>query len=312
SFPLQIQTAQQIAGQVRTVRLLGLGSDYLDTYRDRLDAVDADDISEVTRRVIHPDSAVIVVVGDGAEIYEKLTSIAPVRLVDTDGNEVPTAELAPETAPLPVNPDRLMSMNASYDISMQGQQMGTQTVQILVDGDSVIIREQTSVPIASMQGNTWVILEAASLAPRSSALTLSTPIITANVNAVFGEEKVVGNGAMPTQTGQIQEVTIDAPITEDLTTVDAIRVLLTTMDLAPGQRFVVSALDLNDGSVRPITIEVGEPEEITVPAGTFQAYPVNISGNENPAVLHISVDDSQLIRMSPTGQPITFELTGSQ
>ena len=50
SFPRSIETPQQIAGQVRTVRLLGLGADYLRTYRARLAAIQANDIIHVTRR----------------------------------------------------------------------------------------------------------------------------------------------------------------------------------------------------------------------------------------------------------------------
>src|SRR5690606_5973288 len=62
SFPLTIETAQQIAGAVSQARRLGLGTDYLHTYRTRLAAVSAAELQRAAQSAIRPDSALIVVV----------------------------------------------------------------------------------------------------------------------------------------------------------------------------------------------------------------------------------------------------------
>jgi predicted Zn-dependent peptidase len=85
SFPRQIETPQQIAGQVTSVQLLGLGETYLKEYRERIGAVSADAATRAARQIIRPDSAVIVVVGDAATVYGPLRALAPVRLVDVEG-----------------------------------------------------------------------------------------------------------------------------------------------------------------------------------------------------------------------------------
>ncbi len=93
SFPRQIETPQQIAAQVTTVKLLGLGETYLKEYRERLAAVTAPALMGAARHTIHPDSSVIVVVGDGQEVYERLRALAPVRVVDVDGHPVSAEQL---------------------------------------------------------------------------------------------------------------------------------------------------------------------------------------------------------------------------
>jgi len=82
SFPLTIETPRQIAGVVTTARLLGLGSDYLQRYRDRLAAVKGTRARAAAQRVFRRDALTIVVVGDAKTLYDRLKAIAPVRLVD--------------------------------------------------------------------------------------------------------------------------------------------------------------------------------------------------------------------------------------
>src|SRR5437867_12356469 len=72
SFPLTIETPRQIAQVVSTARLLGLGPDYVQRYRDRLSRVSAVRARAGAQRVIHRDALTIVVVGDAKALYEKL------------------------------------------------------------------------------------------------------------------------------------------------------------------------------------------------------------------------------------------------
>ena len=93
SFPRQIETPGQVAGQVTTVKLLGLGEEYLRTFRERLAAVTPADVARGARHTIHPDSAVIVVVGDGQSVYDKLKALAHVRIVDAEGKALTPGDL---------------------------------------------------------------------------------------------------------------------------------------------------------------------------------------------------------------------------
>jgi zinc protease len=93
SFPLRIETAGQIASQVAQTRLLGLPVEDLLRYRERINAVTAEDVQRVAREYIRPDQAVIVVVGDATRVADKLEKVAPVVLFDVEGRRLDSASL---------------------------------------------------------------------------------------------------------------------------------------------------------------------------------------------------------------------------
>ena len=95
SFPLEIETAGRIASMVEALRVFGLPDDYWDGYRTSIRAVTPGQAHEAAREYIRPDRALIVAVGKAADIVEPLRRYGPVRVIDTDGDEVqrfPAAE----------------------------------------------------------------------------------------------------------------------------------------------------------------------------------------------------------------------------
>jgi zinc protease len=88
SFPLRIETMGQIASQIATTRLLGLPVENLREYRERVMAVTAADVQRVAREHVRPDRSVIVVVGDAAQLLDRLRPIAPVEVVNVEGQLV--------------------------------------------------------------------------------------------------------------------------------------------------------------------------------------------------------------------------------
>ena len=91
AFALQIETAGQVAGRVRTVLTYGLSEDYWNTYRDRVLAVTRDQTISAAQRYIH-DVPVIVMVGKARRIQSQLADVpalkdAQVIIYDTDLNK---------------------------------------------------------------------------------------------------------------------------------------------------------------------------------------------------------------------------------
>jgi len=96
SFPLQIETAGRVASMVEELRIYDLPDDYWDGYRSAIREVTAEQAHAAAEQYIHPDRAIIVAVGKAADIVEPLRRYGPVRVIDTEGNEVetfPAAEL---------------------------------------------------------------------------------------------------------------------------------------------------------------------------------------------------------------------------
>jgi zinc protease len=72
SFPLTIETPAAIARQVLNVVFYDLSLDELRTYRQRANAVSADDIQRVARSYLDPDRLAVVLVGNAAAFKNQL------------------------------------------------------------------------------------------------------------------------------------------------------------------------------------------------------------------------------------------------
>jgi zinc protease len=61
--------------------------DYLETYRENIDSITADDVQRVAKAYIHPDKLAMVIVGDAKEILPQAKEYAEqVEVLDTEGN----------------------------------------------------------------------------------------------------------------------------------------------------------------------------------------------------------------------------------
>lgn len=71
-FPLQIETPEGIAGKVVEAMKYGLGRDFIESHGSRIDAVTAEQVRSFAERRIHPESFLIVVVGNSAAFLPDL------------------------------------------------------------------------------------------------------------------------------------------------------------------------------------------------------------------------------------------------
>ncbi|MDQ4121267.1 MAG: insulinase family protein [Acidobacteriota bacterium] len=71
-FPIRLETQEGLTGQVLAMQLYDLPSDYLETYRDRISSVTADDIQRVAKQYISTDKLAIVIVGDAVAISDQI------------------------------------------------------------------------------------------------------------------------------------------------------------------------------------------------------------------------------------------------
>jgi zinc protease len=93
NFPLTIETAGQIAGQIARARLIGRPLEHITQYRERIQAVTPEDVSRAARRHVDAGRATVVVVGDAVELLPRLSGIAPLQLYDVEGARLDPASL---------------------------------------------------------------------------------------------------------------------------------------------------------------------------------------------------------------------------
>ncbi len=94
-FPIRAETQEGLTNLIVNQHLYGLPEDYLQTYRNRVDAVTADDVLRVAAEYIRPDEMAIVIVGDAQEIIPQASTYSSlVEVFDTDGNPQDVAKYA--------------------------------------------------------------------------------------------------------------------------------------------------------------------------------------------------------------------------
>jgi zinc protease len=88
-FSMGVATLDGVVGQLSTVYLERLPEDYLETYRERIRALTADDVLVAARRYFDSANAQIVLVGDRAQIAEQAALFGEVTEYDAQGNRTP-------------------------------------------------------------------------------------------------------------------------------------------------------------------------------------------------------------------------------
>jgi len=71
-FPIRLETQEGLTDQLVQIKMLRLPDDYLQLYRDRVQAVTLDEIQRVAQKYVKPDEAALIVVGDGSAVLEQI------------------------------------------------------------------------------------------------------------------------------------------------------------------------------------------------------------------------------------------------
>ena len=75
-FPIRLETLDGLIDQLIQIKMFDLPDDYLQTYRDRVQAATRAEVQRVARAYVTPEVAAIVVVGDAAEITAQVGEYA--------------------------------------------------------------------------------------------------------------------------------------------------------------------------------------------------------------------------------------------
>lgn len=85
SFQLGLETQAGIAQRLLEAKLFDLPADYLQTYADKVMAVNVEDVQKSARKLIDAQNLVVCIVGDAKKIKSELAVFAPVAVYDSDG-----------------------------------------------------------------------------------------------------------------------------------------------------------------------------------------------------------------------------------
>jgi zinc protease len=94
-FPIRLETQEGLIDQLVQIKMFGLPDDYLEIYRNRIQAVTIEQIQQVAAKYIKPDKAAIVIVGDGSQLKDQITPYAEdIEFYNTAGKRKNKAAVA--------------------------------------------------------------------------------------------------------------------------------------------------------------------------------------------------------------------------
>ena len=307
SFPLTVETAQQIAEQVATVKTLGLPANYLQTYRTRLSAVTGPELQRVVRSYVRPEQALVVAVGDGTKLYERLRAIAPVRLVDPQGNALTPADLAPRATPVALDLSRLVARRDSFAILANGNPLGHSLGTVERTADGWTLTGETTI-MGGMVRQKGTLVTDAALVPRRLTQDGSVQGTPVKAEVSFAGGRATGTATDVGPQGA-KAVTVDATLPAGTLDESAIGTALPLMAWSPTSRYTVNAFSAAKNAVRPLTLAVTATEQVTVPAGSFQAYRVEQTGGEQALTYWVTTAaPHRVVKIGFVGQPIEVVL----
>ncbi|HET6862157.1 MAG TPA: pitrilysin family protein [Pyrinomonadaceae bacterium] len=121
-FPVRLETQEGLIDQLVQIKMLSLAKDYLETYRDNVQAVTIDQIQRVAQAYVKPDQAALVVVGDGATVLDQIKPYcADIETYNTAGKlkEVGAATPADITGSWAINVDTPLGQSIPATLTIE-------------------------------------------------------------------------------------------------------------------------------------------------------------------------------------------------
>jgi hypothetical protein len=119
-FPLRAEIQEGLTNLLVSQQLYDLPADYLQTYRDKVNAVTLEDVERVAKKYIAPDKIAIVIVGDAGEILPQIKPYSQkIEIFDAEGKAIDAASYSKTNAGTPAN----VSGKWNLTIDFQGQQL---------------------------------------------------------------------------------------------------------------------------------------------------------------------------------------------
>ncbi len=119
-FPIRAETQEGLTSLIVQQKIYDLPDDYLQTYRDNIDAVTIEDVETAAQKYVQPEQMAIVIVGDAEDILPQAKEYAAnVEIYDTDGNLQDVANYGKPSESAAVD----VSGNWKLKVDFQGQEI---------------------------------------------------------------------------------------------------------------------------------------------------------------------------------------------
>jgi hypothetical protein len=233
-----------------------------------------------------------------------MEAIAPVEFFDVEG-----APLAREAVLAPPEQARWDGMRLEEGVrthaaTMEGAALGSAEFRLeRVGGDWVSV---VTVEALGSTQTTTLRFSAESLTPRGITQSSNGPIGGAAMLTVSGG-RLTGTLELPPQLGGSR--TLDEPLPEGILLAGMDEYALAVAPLDAQVKLTLPYFDLISGRVVRLEARVTGEADLTVPAGTFSTWRLEVTGGEAPLTLYLRKEAPHiLVRQELAGQAVRFDL----
>ena len=192
---------------------------------------------------------------------------------------------------------------------MQGKPLGFTVADIRQSGDSVVYAERSKLGGGAFEQQTTVVFSATDASARRLDQVMTRQGVKGEAHLIYAGGRVKGKSVVPQADGTLQEFPVDTAVPPGIVDENVAPFVGSSLALAPGAMLKLTVFTPSEVSTKVLTFKVGQPESVVVPAGTFQAYRVDVTGSKFPFVLYVTVDSPhRVIKQEFVGQPVVIEL----
>jgi len=132
-FPIRAETQEGLTSMIVNQQLYGLPDDYLQTYRDKINAVTLDEIMEAANKYVLPEMMAMVIVGDAEEVLPQARGYSSeVEIFDTEGNRADVLSYGSSTS------DETADASGKWSVSLDFQGQRVPVTLIIKQNDKKI------------------------------------------------------------------------------------------------------------------------------------------------------------------------------
>lgn len=304
-FPLRLQTMSQLAAAVAQARAFGVPATYITNYRTRVEKVSAATVRALARRVFDPSRLTMVVAGDAARLYQPLKALGTVRLFAANGRPLTEADITPATGVVAFDMSQLAPRLDSLVIMAQGQPVGIQVAEIGRAGDSVVYTERTVLG-PQLNQTTRLVMDTTGRMRRLDQ-TGKVRGQDTKITLGYGGGRVKGQAQVLDSLGKPKSFAVDTAVSAAIVDDNGLVALLPTLPWALNTRWTIPVFGSGENRIRTIQLTVADIEQVTTPAGTFEAYRADLSGSTQAVSFYVTTQaPHRLVRISLIGSPIEF------
>jgi hypothetical protein len=204
---------------------------------------------------------------------------------------------------------QLVSRRDSFQLSLQGNVLGYMTSDLARGADSLVYVEETAIAPVGFRQRTVVRMDPASLATRTVDQSGGGAGQKLEIHLVYAGGRVKGRAETPDpRAGAPKVVEVDTALAEGTLDINAFQPLVVALPLAEGATFTIGAFEASQNAVRTLSVKVTGTEQVTVPAGQFAVFRVEVTGGSQPLVFYVTREPPRrLVKLEIVGQPVVFE-----